>query len=170
MSGPFRIVSQGGGNRVRVNQIPRVVNLSSLGAQFASGVGPINGLYDVEYRLDDAASSITHLPPGFFFENLVWQADSIEKWGRISLPLSGSTRYPMIAARDIGGVAAEQLIDRDWRGHSVRELHGPADLCFDEVVDILSRVLGRKIAMSSATGKNCGNSCLTMPSARTPPT
>ena len=33
---------------VRTNHIARVVNLSSIGAQHASGVGPINGLHDVE--------------------------------------------------------------------------------------------------------------------------
>ena len=55
-------------------------------------------------------------------------------------------RYPMIATRDIGGVAAQRLMDQNWTGHRVQELHGPADLSFDEVAEILSRVLGRKIA------------------------
>ena len=130
---------------IRTNHIPRVVNLSSIGAQFSSGVGPINGLHDVEELLDDAADNITHLRPGFFFENLLWQLDSIKKSGRISLPISGSRRYPMIATRDIGRVAAERLMDQEWTGHFVRELHGPADLSFDEVAGILSKVLGRKI-------------------------
>ena len=130
---------------IRTNHVPRVVNLSSIGAQFASGVGPINGLHDVEELLDEAADNITHLRPGFFFENLLWQADSIKKWGSISLPISGSQRYPMIATRDIGAVAAGRLTDREWTGHRVRELHGPADLSFDEVAAVLSKVMGRKI-------------------------
>ena len=88
--------------------------------------------------LDDAADNVTHLRPGFFFENLLWQLDSIKKWGRISLPLSGSQRYPMIATRDIGRVAAQRLMDPTWSGHFVKELHGPADLSFDEVAGILS--------------------------------
>jgi uncharacterized protein YbjT (DUF2867 family) len=130
---------------IRTNEISRVVNLSSIGAQFASGVGPINGLHDIEYELDDAVSSITHLRPGFFFENLLWQLDSIKQWGRMSLPLSGSKRYPMIATRDIGRVAAMRLLDQKWIGHCIRELHGPADLCFDEVAGVLTEALGRKI-------------------------
>jgi uncharacterized protein YbjT (DUF2867 family) len=130
---------------IRANRIPRVVNLSSIGAQFVSGVGPISGLHDVESWLDDTASNVTHLRPGFFFENLLGQLDSIRNWGRISLPLSGSRRYPMIATRDIAHVAAERLLDRSWTGHSVRELHGPAELCYDEVAGILSEALGRKI-------------------------
>ena len=130
---------------VRTNHIPRVVNLSSIGAWFSSGVGPINGLHDVEELLDDAADNITHLRPGFFFENLLWQVDSIKNRGRISLPLSGARRFPMIATRDIGAVAAQRLTDQQWTGNFVQELHGAADVSFDEAAEILSKVLDRKI-------------------------
>lgn len=130
---------------IRTNWIPRVVNLSSIGAQWGSGVGPIGGLHDVEGLLDEAATNIVHLRPGFFFENLLWQQDSIRKWGRISLPISGSRRYPMIATRDIGRVAAQRLISSSWTGHSISELHGPTDLTFDEVAQILTDLLGRKV-------------------------
>jgi uncharacterized protein YbjT (DUF2867 family) len=130
---------------IRANEIPRVVNLSSIGAHLASVVGPINGLHDVERRFDEAATNVTHLRPGFFFENLLWQLDSIRKWGRISLPISGTQRYPMIATRDIGRVAATRLADSKWTGQWVRELHGPTDLSFQEVAEILSKVLNRKI-------------------------
>lgn len=101
-----------------------------------------------EQRLADATDNITHLRSGFFFENLLWQADSIKNAGRISLPLSASQRYPMIATRDIGDVAAQRLMDPQWTGHTVWELHGPADLSFDEVAAILSKVLGRKIVFA----------------------
>jgi uncharacterized protein YbjT (DUF2867 family) len=122
-----------------------VVNLSSVGAHQDSGVGPIGGLHDVEGLLDQAAIHITHLRPGFFFENLLWQRDSIRHWGRISLPLSGDRRYPMIATRDIGRAAATRLASQGWTGNFVNELHGPADLSFDEVAGILSQVFDRKI-------------------------
>jgi uncharacterized protein YbjT (DUF2867 family) len=119
--------------------------LSSLGGYLSSGVGPINGLHDVEGLLDDATENIVHLRPGFFFENLLWQLDSIRNSATISLPLSGSRRFPMIATRDIGRVAADWLRDPDWNGHHVQELHGAEDLSFDDVVEILSEVLNRKI-------------------------
>ena len=130
---------------IRTNKIPRVVNLSSIGAHLDAGVGPIGGLHDVEGLLNEAATHITHLRPGFFFENLLWQLDPIRKWGHISLPISGDRRYPMLATRDIGRVAAARLASRGWIGHFVGELHGPADLSFDEVAGILADVLGRKV-------------------------
>ena len=110
-----------------------------------SGTGPIGGLHDVEGLLNQTACHIVHLRPGFFFENLLWQVDSMRKWGRISLPISASTRYPMLAARDIGRVAAVRLTSTGWSGQIVQELHGPVDLSFREVAEILSEALGRKI-------------------------
>ena len=55
----------------------------------------------------------------------------------------------MIAAPQIGRIAAEQLTDRTWTGHVVRELHGPVDLSFHEAAEILTEVLGRKIVFIS---------------------
>jgi len=130
---------------IRANQIPRVVNLSSLGADLAAGAGPISGLHDVESILDDATDAIIHLRPGFFFENLLWQLDSIRGSGLISLPISGSRKFPMIGARDIGNAAAQWLVDPVWTGHDILELHGPEDLSFDDVAEILTEALGRKI-------------------------
>ncbi len=130
---------------IRTNQISRVVNLSSIGAQLASGVGPISGLHDVEQRLDEVTGDITHLRPGFFFENLLQQLDAIARSNSFSLPLSGSKPFPMIATRDIAMVAAKRLADPKWSGRTIRELHGPADLSFDLVAEVLSDALGRKI-------------------------
>jgi uncharacterized protein YbjT (DUF2867 family) len=135
-----------GAKAVCVNQIPRVVNLSSIGADLHSGAGPISGLHDVEEILDDASNHITHLRPGFFFENLLWQVDLLREKSMFSLPISGSRRYPMVACRDIGRVAADLLSDDRWSGYSIRELHGPEDISFDEAAGILSDVLGKKIA------------------------
>jgi uncharacterized protein YbjT (DUF2867 family) len=144
-------LGKAGATAVRTNRIPRVVNLSSIGAQFLSGVGPVNGLHDVENWFNDAAENVTHLRPGFFFENLLWHVESIKKHGRISLPVSGSRRYPMLATRDIGRAAAERLSDPAWTGQCIRELHGPVDLSFDEVAGILSDVLGRKITYAKCS-------------------
>ena len=57
----------------------------------------------------------------------------------------------MIATRDIGRVAAARLASRGWIGHFVRELHGPADLSFDEVARIVGDVLGRKVEFVKCT-------------------
>jgi uncharacterized protein YbjT (DUF2867 family) len=138
-------IGQSGAAAIRANKIPRVVNLSSLGANLKSGTGPIGGLYDVENIFNEAAKNVTHLRPGFFFENLFWQLDPIQRAGVISLPLSGDTRFPMIACHDIARVAVQRLTEAKWTGQNVQELHGAADVSFNEVAEALTDVLGKKI-------------------------
>jgi uncharacterized protein YbjT (DUF2867 family) len=138
-------MGQAAAHAIRTNRIPRVVNLSSIGAQLGSKVGPINGLHDVETLLNEATDQITHLRPGFFFENVLMQKESISKWGKISFPCSGACSYPMIATRDIGKYAAERLADTDWAGLFFRELHGPEDMSFERMAAILTNALERKI-------------------------
>jgi len=130
---------------IHENRIPRVVNISSIGAHQRSGVGPINGLHDVEHRLDTEAENILHLRPGFFFENFLWQIDEIRSRRRVCLPLSPSRHYPMLATRDIARVAADWLLDERWSGRCIQELHGPVDMSFEQAAVALSEGLGRTI-------------------------
>ena len=130
---------------IKVNRIKRLVNISSIGAHLGSGTGPINGLYDVERLLDEASPNVTHLRCGYFFENFLYQLDSIRREERFYLTVSGNRRMPAIATRDIARVAADRLMDVTWTGRSVRGLHGPADLSMDEAAAELSRGLGRTI-------------------------
>ncbi len=130
---------------IRENRIPRVVNISSIGGHLGSGVGPINGLHDVERLLDAEAKNVLHLRPGFFFENFLWQIEEIRSRRRICLPLSPSRQYPMLATRDVARVAADWLLDTRWSGRCIQELHGPVDLSFDAAALAISEGLGRTI-------------------------
>jgi uncharacterized protein YbjT (DUF2867 family) len=130
---------------IRISRIRRVVNISSIGAHLGTSTGPINGLYDVERLLDEAAENVTHLRPGFFYENFLGQVDAIREQGKFYLPISGTRRIPMLATRDIARVATDRLLDVTWTGRSVRGLHGPADLTFNEAAEELSRGLGHTI-------------------------
>lgn len=138
-------VGRSAAEAIRVNRIPRVVNLSSVGAHLRHGGGPINGLYDVEQLLDHVATNIVHLRPGYFFENFLMHLESFRNEGSIYLPVSGSKRLPMIATRDIARVAADRLVDTSWTGRSVRGLHGPDDLSFDAAAAAISEGVGRKV-------------------------
>ncbi len=127
------------------NGIKRVVNLSSVGAHQGEGTGPVNGLHDVEKLLEEVCPNVTHLRPAFFFENYLWQLDNIRTSGSVYFPMSGTTRLPMIATRDIGRQAARRLADPDWKGRSIIGLHGPGDITFDEAALEIGVGLGREV-------------------------
>jgi uncharacterized protein YbjT (DUF2867 family) len=133
------------------NKIPRVVNLSSIGAHLSSGTGPIAGLHDVEKKLDGTGAHVTHLRAGFFMENLFMAAETIARDNAVYMPIRGSARLAMIATRDIARAAAERILDRGWRGRSVIELVGPAELTFDGAVRTLGDTLGKKVRFVTTT-------------------
>lgn len=130
---------------IRENQIPRVVNLSSAGAQLDSGVGPIGGLHDVEKLLDEVCPNVTHLRPGFFFENFLMQVEHMKHESCLYGTVSGTREFAMVATQDIARIAADRLLDERWTGRSVRGIHGPTDLSYEEAVKEISKGIGRPI-------------------------
>ena len=130
---------------IRTNDIPRIVNISSIGAHLDAGTGPVKGLHDIEKLLDEAAANVTHLRCGYFFENYLYHVDSIKRDTSVYMPVHGSRRLPMIATADIARAAADRLLDDQWTGRNVRGLHGPADLSFDEAAELISRGVGFRV-------------------------
>ena len=147
---------------IEANRIPRVVHLSSTGAQLERGTGPIVGLHDVETLLDAACPNVTHLRPAAFFQNFFWQVPSIREMGAIFLPVAGSARSAMVDTRDVAAVAAERLLDSGWTGRTTRGLHGPADLGYDEAAAIISSAAGRRVAHVQVTPEQARDALLGM--------
>src|SRR5262245_61342980 len=113
---------------LREMRVPACVHLSSFGAQNRSDAGPVSGLGRQEERLEAIAGlAVLHLRPAFFMENL-FSFVPMMKQGFISTPMQPDLPMPWIATRDIGAVAAEELLELRFRGHSTRELLGPRDL------------------------------------------
>jgi uncharacterized protein YbjT (DUF2867 family) len=129
---------------IRESKIPYVVHISSAGAQL-DNAGPISGLGDIERRLNEVAENIVHLRPGFFMENFLQQIEPIRNDGAVYFPVPGDLPYPFIATQDIGDAVAQLLLNRNWSGHKIRGLHGPADLSFADATKILSESLGRPL-------------------------
>jgi len=128
---------------LREMRVRKCVNLSSIGAQNRSGAGPVSGLSLQEERLNAIADlDVLHLRPGMFMENLDEFIPMI-KQGFIASPLHAELAMPWIATRDIGAAAADELLRLEFRGHSIRELHGPRDLTWNDVVRAVGKAVGK---------------------------
>ena len=136
---------------VRKNQISHVVNLSAIGADLDGGSGPVLGLRDNEAILDSVASNLTHLRPGYFMENTLDQIPSLKLTGKIYSIFSGQKPIPMIATRDIAAYVTDLLVHRDWTGRQIVELCGSEDESFNQVAEILSRILGMPVRHETIT-------------------
>ncbi len=132
------------GDALEAAKVPFAVTLSSVGAQAASGNGPIAGLHALEQRLDRIPGiSPLHLRPGYFFENHLGSIGMIRGMGMTGAALRPDLKMAQIATRDIGEAAARRLLALDWKGKVVQELHGERALTMAEAAAALGKAIGR---------------------------
>lgn len=132
----------------RAGDVARVVLLSSVGAEKRHGAGHIDALGWLEEQLDASGADVLHLRCGYFFTNLALDLDGL---ARGVLTTSADPHRPMawVAPRDIGDVAAARLLSDDWRGRVVQGVHGPEDLSFTGIAEILTGALGRPVRLEA---------------------
>lgn len=129
---------------IETNRIGRVVFQSSVGAEKRHGAGEIDGLAETEAALDDCGVDVTHLRCGYFFTNLLFEAESV-KAGLLQTVQPLDAPMSWVAPRDIAEVAALTLLNREWSGRRVQAVHGPEDLTWTQVAKILMEEVGREV-------------------------
>ena len=130
---------------VTENKIPRVMTLSSVGAQLDAGTGPILGLGTLERMLDQADSKVTHVRPNYFMENLLQSLESIATDGMIYLPFPGSIGYDMIATPDVAQLCGDRLLDKNWDKRTIIELAGPERVSHDAAAAAIGKAIGKEV-------------------------
>lgn len=128
---------------IEKSNITHVVSLSSVGADKESKTGPVVGLHNMELALNKLPKlNVLHLRAAYFMENTIVQVGTIKAMSISAGPLRGDLKISMIAARDIGAVAADELSRLDFEHHQTRELLGQRDLSMNEVARILGKAVG----------------------------
>lgn len=130
---------------VRQARLPRVVALSSIGAQHENGTGVIAMLHRLEQHLDGAAPSLTFLRPGYFIETWGEVAPVVVAEGLLPSFLEPSQKIPMVSTTDVGRCAAGLLLEDHHAGRRIVELAGPADWNTEDVAAAFAAVLGRQV-------------------------
>jgi uncharacterized protein YbjT (DUF2867 family) len=130
-------------------QLPKLVALSSVGAEQSNGTGWIGMNRTLEQHLSETGLPVTFLRAAYFMENwapLVKIAVAQGKLLSFLAPLH--QKWPMIATADIGRIAAETLCEY-WSGKRVIELEGPALSSPSDVAEHLTQRLGKAIQATS---------------------
>ncbi len=129
---------------IKANRVKYVVNLSSIGAHMSEGCGPVSGLHREENELntlDDV--HIKHLRPGYFYPNLFANITLAKNLGIIGGNFGGSTPLLVMSdTQDIAEVAAEELLNLGFAGHSIRYIASD-EITSDEVAKILGAAIGK---------------------------
>jgi uncharacterized protein YbjT (DUF2867 family) len=101
---------------------PRVVALSSMGANRTSGLGMITALSLLEQGLRDLPLPIAYVRAGGFFENFLYGLQ-VAQGGTLPVFYNPTNRKStMVATSDIGAEVARLLSGPAWSGHRVIEL------------------------------------------------
>lgn len=135
---------------IRASRVPHVVLLSSIGAQHATGTGPIRALHVAEQEIAKTGTALTALRPAYFQEN--W-GSSLGMLAQGVLPafVPVDLAFPQVATRDIGRTAAAALVEGIPAAGKTQiiELSGPRDYSAADVAAALTSITGRTVAAQS---------------------
>ena len=124
----------------------KVVLLSSIGSEQASGLGLITSTHLFEEAMSSLTIPRAYLRAGSFMENWLGGLDHIRATGEMPFFYSPLERkFPLVATWDIG-LAGAKVLQENWTGERVIEVDGPeggTDLY--EVATAFGKALGREV-------------------------
>lgn len=127
--------------------VKHVVFLSSIGAQHASGTGPIATLYVIEAALNETKAHVTALRAGYFMENLLGNLHPMKEQGVLPAMFGAERKVEMVATPDIGALAAE-LLRAGTSAPKVVELSGPTPTTLTDAAKVFSAALKKPINLA----------------------
>ena len=136
-------------NLAREAGIERFVYLSVIHSDRYVNVPHFAGKFGVERMIEQMGFKATILRPAYFMNNELMIKDAVTGYGVYPMPI-GSKGLAMIDARDIGEIAAIELIRRETSATPLPldriNLVGPDSITGAKAAAIWSDVLGRTIA------------------------
>ncbi|MFB6448593.1 SDR family oxidoreductase [Bradyrhizobium tunisiense] len=136
-------------NLAREAGVERIVYLSVIHSDRYVNVPHFAGKFGVERMIEQMGFNATILRPAYFMNNDVTIKDVVLGYGVYPMPI-GSKGLAMIDARDIGEIAAIELVRREQAATPLPlariNLVGPDVLTGGKAAAIWSEVLGRTIA------------------------
>jgi uncharacterized protein YbjT (DUF2867 family) len=124
-------------------KLPRLVVLSSNGAEKTKKLGAITPLSMLERALSALPYPHAFIRAGAFYENFLYGLQTT-KGGTLPVFYANTNeKYPMTAIEDIGMLAAELLTDSSWKGKRLVELGSMVSP--NELSSQLGKVIGIEV-------------------------
>ncbi len=136
-------------NVAREAGIERIVYLSVIHSDVYVNVPHFAGKFGVERMIEAMGLPATILRPAYFMDNEITVRDVVTGYGVYPMPI-GAKGLAMVDARDVGEIAAIELIRREQADGPLPTTHinlvGPDTLTGADAAAVWSDVLGRTIA------------------------
>lgn len=123
--------------------VERVVKLSAMHADPASGLPAFRWHGEIEAHLRRSGLPAVVLRPAFFMTNLLMVAGGVAATGMLPAPTAGR-RTAMIDIRDVAESAVVTLL-ADGQAGRTYDLTGPEAITFEQVAAALSAATGRTV-------------------------
>ncbi|UMR31251.1 NmrA family NAD(P)-binding protein [Massilia sp. MB5] len=128
--------------------VPRLVALSSVGADCESGTGWIRMNRMFEQRLSASGIATIFLRAAYFMENWMPMVGQAMRSGTLPTFLAPPLRpIPMVATVDVGSTAAALLQEKS-RASCIVTLSGPQDYAPNDVAAIISATLQKPVGVA----------------------
>ena len=136
-------LTSGYANALKQAEPPRVVCLSSMGAEQPSGLGLITSTAIMERSLETLPVPVAFVRAGGFYENFLYGLQTGQGGVLPTFYAPADRKLAMIATDDIGAEVAKLLLGPAWHGAKYVEI--ASQVSPDEVAAQLGEVLGREV-------------------------
>ena len=127
---------------VERSRLPHLVFLSSMGASHAEGTGIVRTLHAAEVRLSQSTAQVTFVRASYFLDEWLTVLGAVAG-GQLPTLIRPERVVPMVAARDIGAVAARALLEGPPAGaRQVIAVRGPGDYSPRDLAAVLTELAG----------------------------
>ncbi|PZU24709.1 MAG: NmrA family transcriptional regulator [Shinella sp.] len=135
------------------HRVARVVDVTALGrgTPYAGEAGYVTGSLSMDDLLAATGAHLRSLAMPSFMDNLLWQVPVMRGNGMFFTPIPADLKLPACAVADIAAVAAGFLLDDRWTGREDVPVLGPEDISFNQMAEIISEVVGRRIICTNVT-------------------
>lgn len=135
------------------HRVARVVDITALGrgTPYAGEAGYVAASLAMDDLLASTGAHLRSLAMPSFMDNLFWQLPIMREKGMFFMPIPGDLELPACSVGDIAAAAARLLLDDSWTGQQEVPVLGPENISFNQMADIISEVVGRKIVCTNMT-------------------
>ncbi|MGQ4274774.1 NAD(P)H-binding protein [Terrihabitans sp. B22-R8] len=136
---------------IKAHRVGHVVGITALGrgTPYADEAGYVTGSLAMDDLLASTGAHFRALALPSFMDNLLWQVPVMHEKGMFFMPIPGDLELPACSVSDIASTAARFLLDDTWEGQEEVPVLGPENISFDQMADVMSEVLGRKIVCTN---------------------
>jgi uncharacterized protein YbjT (DUF2867 family) len=128
---------------LRAERVSHIVVLSAVGAALEDAPGPPGGLHKFEQDLRQLeGANLLMLRSAAYMDYLLAALPMIRAQKVNGAAVRADARFPMVSTEDVAREAAERLRKRDFIGHEVKLLLGPADVTMREATQAIGQRLG----------------------------